>query len=331
MSTPTISVVVPTYEAAPYVERAVSSILAQTFQDFELVVVDDGSCDDTVDLVESIDDDRIRVIVRENETGITSALNRGIEESNGRYIARHDADDWSAPRRFEIQVRTLESNPELALVGTGAYLVDERGDVFARRRVLERPSLSDLRSHNEFVHGTVLMRRDALEAVDGYDEWFETAEDYDLWLRLADRYTVGNVDRPLYYFRQHDSSVYGRDLERLKLYHHLAVRRTASGIDRGLRSLIDREGIGAFYDRMSPSERRAFHTELAKEFLRYGDLPMGRTHSRQLVACSSIDPMGYVLLLLSYTHPTIATGVARAYRRVLNVRLALRNRLGPSR
>lgn len=325
MDSPLISVIMPTLNDVEYVERAVRSILNQNMSSLELIIIDDGSRDGTLERIGEFDDPRVSVFKRETETGVTSARNDGIRRASGEYIAVHDADDWSAPERFEKQVAYLNANPNVALIGTGAYLVDQTGNVRSRRRVLEDPSLDDLIEHNEFVHGSVMMRREVLEEMGGYDEWFLVAEDYDLWLRLAEEYEVRNIDEPLYYFRQHDESLYGSNLEELKLYHLLAVRRVTSGIDDEIRSLIDEEGIDALRDRLTESEKRWFHTELAREFLRYGDLRSGREH---VVKALRLDPVSVSLpgmLLLSMTTPSIAKAAARAYRRLINMMIGLRN------
>ena len=273
-----------------------------------------------------VTDERVSLVQRENETGVTSARNEGIHRASGEYIAAHDADDWSDPERFEKQVAYLDANPEVALVGTGADLVDEGDNIQSQRRVLESPSLSDLTEHNEFVHGSVMMRREALEEIGGYDEWFVVAEDYDLWLRLADEYEVRNIDEPLYYFRQHDDSLYGSNLEELKLYHLLAVRKVQSGLDAKLKREIDEHGIETLYERLTTDERRWFHAELAKENLRYGNLHEGRRHAKRLLDIDRTVPLAYALLPLSYTTPCVTKFAARTYRRLINAKIGLENR-----
>lgn len=316
----------PTLNEAEYIERAVGSILDQTYSELELIIIDDGSTDGTIERINEFDDNRIRLICRSNGSGITSALNRGLKEANGEYIARHDADDWSEQIRFKQQVDVLTEHPQIALLGTGAYLVDETGAIISQRRVLNKPEIYDLIEHNEFIHGSVMMRRDSLESIGGYDEWFETAEDYDLWLRLADEYEVRNIDEPLYYFRQHDESLYGSNLEELKLYHLLAVRRVTVGLDEPTKSLINDHGIKALYDDLDDEERRWFHTELAREFIRYGDLEAGRTHVLKALRLSPLSVTRLGMLLLTATTPRIAGTVAGAYRRLINVVIRLRNR-----
>jgi len=325
MSDPLLSVVMPTLNDSPYIERAIRSVQQQTYDNVELIIIDDGSTDGSFERITEVADERTKLIQRTDESGVTSARNEGIARANGKYIAVHDGDDWSSRDRFINQVRYLESNPSVALVGTGAYLVDQTGDILSRRRVLESPSLSELIEHNEFVHGSVMIRRKALEELGGYDEWFAVAEDYDLWLRLADKYEVRNIDEPLYYFRQHDDSLYGSNLEELKLYHLLAVRKVQSGLGDELKGQIDEQGIGTLYDQLTTSERRWFHEELAKENLRYGNLREGRRHASELWSIDRKHPLAYALFLLSYTTPDFTKFAARTYRRLRNRSLARNN------
>lgn len=326
MSSPSLSVVMPTYNAAEYIERSLESILRQSFEDYELIIIDDGSTDGTIELIEKQEDDRIHLIQREDENGITSALNRGIDETRGQYVARHDADDWSSPDRFDKQITYLESHPDVALLGTGAYLVDEDGQQISRRRVLENPRVENLIEHNEFVHGSVMMRQDALADLGGYDERFVTAEDYDLWLRLADAYSVANIDEPLYHFRQHDESIYGSNLETLKLYHVLATRRVAGGFDDELYAAIQSENPKAAVEIFTNEERIWFHTELARELIRYGNLRSGREHVHKAIRLNPTDLTLPVMLLLTYTTPTVALMAVSTYRKLINAKISMENR-----
>lgn len=326
MGSPTVSVIMPTLNNGAHIKQAVGSILEQSFSNFELLIVDDGSSDGTVSQISEFTDERIRLVQRTDETGVASARNEGLRRSSGRYVAVHDGDDWSHPDRLRTQVAYLEKNPEVAVIGTGANLVDEDGTVRARRHVLESPSRADIETHTEFVHGSVMMRRDVLKRVGGYDEWFALAEDYELWLRLADEYAVRNIDEPLYYFRQHDQSQYSSNLEATKLYHLLALWKSHSKLSDDLRSRIDERGVETFYAFLSTDERQWYHRELAKENLRYGKLNHGRQHAKRLLAIDRAQPIGYALLALAHTTPHMATFAARTYRRLLNAKIELQNR-----
>jgi len=326
MSSPVLSIVMPTYNASEFLDQALTSILEQSFGKYELIIVDDGSSDGTVEQIQATDDERVRLIQRES-TGITSALNRGIKESRGQYIARHDADDWSHPERLETQIQYLESHPNVAMVGTGAYLVDENGRRISRRRVLKDPTLDDLASHNEFIHGSVIMRRDPVEQLGGYDEWYETAEDYDLWLRMANEYDIRNIDDPLYYFRLHDESIYADNLELLKLYHVLAVRQHVTGLNTELEAKIDDQGVETLREDLTNDEQEWYHTALAREYIRYHNFEKGRSHAKRLLSIKALSPTVVALFVLSFAGPQVVDFVVNRYRSLINLRIALANRL----
>jgi glycosyltransferase involved in cell wall biosynthesis len=190
-----VSVVMTAHNEAPLIGEAVASILAQTFTDFELIVVDDGSTDGTADVVERFGDPRVRV-VRQANTGQPRAMNRGIREARGDLVARHDADDLSLPERFGRQVAFLDAHPDVALVGTGALLRNAAG----RDRVFHAvPSSQGVRRAlawgNPIVHTSVMMRRAAVEQAGAYADM--QFEDYDLWIRMAAAFPLANIAAPL--------------------------------------------------------------------------------------------------------------------------------------
>lgn len=315
----------PTYNAAEYIRSAINSILAQTLSDFELVIVDGGSTDGTPSIIESYENDRIRLI--RSNTGIPAARNRGIEEARGEYVACHDSDDRSHRMRFERQVQYLEDNEPVAAVGTGAVLVDENGERIARRRVATEPSLSDLVDVNHFVHGSMTFRRSTLEEVGYYDEWFELAEDYELVLRLANRYDLRNIDKPLYELQIRADSTYGSSLEEIWLYDRLAVKKLQNPEEwRELKRIVDQYGIQAARQHLSRKELTDYHRKVAKEFLRYGNPKEAQDHVRRAVSFSKPSLMLCLLYSLSFFPPTITKRTAEAYRRYfLNPWLRLAN------
>ena len=269
--TPRVSVVLPTLNAGRYINTALESLFSQTYENFEILVVDDGSTDRTISAVRSFNDERIRLLERDQPDGLAGALNDGIEAANGEYIARHDADDLSAPDRLARQVAFLDSHPAVALVGTATRMISESGDGRGIRHVLERPTVDDLLEKNQFVHGSVMFRKErVLEATGGYDTLFETSEDYDLWVRLADKHPVRNLDAPLYTLRLRQESVFADDLLPAKLFGRYASRRTAVGGQLDLDEQIRADGPSVIYHHLSQAERGALHAEIAQELLRYG-------------------------------------------------------------
>lgn len=201
---PVISVVLPVYNCAQYVGEAVQSILDQTFTDFELIIIDDGSTDQTPDVLREYRDPRIRRITQSNQ-GLAATLNRGIGLARGGYIARQDADDISLPERFHKQILYLESHPTCALVGTWAEIWQERERTERRHRhPCESSTLKfELLFNNPFVHSSVVLRKTALDRVGGYaPDGFPQTGDYELWSRIAHEYDVGNVPEIFQIYRE---------------------------------------------------------------------------------------------------------------------------------
>lgn len=186
---PRVSVLMPVYNGARFLESAVRSVLDQTFTDFELVAVDDGSSDKTPRILAELAarDGRIRVI-RQANTGIVGALNNGLAECRGAYVARMDGDDLCLPDRFAEQVAHLDANPGCVLVGGLAELIDEhgatRGIVAGGPHRMTRLDVFPPRIAVS-IHPLVMIRRAALEAIGGYRADFPHAEDYDLYIRLS--------------------------------------------------------------------------------------------------------------------------------------------------
>jgi hypothetical protein len=202
---PRVSVVLPVYNCPTYVRLAIDSMLAQTFTDFELIAIDDGSRDTTPEVLSRIDDPRVRVITQENR-GLPATLNRGIELARGQYIARQDHDDYSRPERLARQVAYLDAHPACALVGTWAEIIE--GDTATGRvhtHSCENVALKlELLFDNPFVHSSVTMRRAAIVAVGGYctDPDRQPPEDYELWSRLARRFELANIGEVLHAYRE---------------------------------------------------------------------------------------------------------------------------------
>ncbi len=189
---PRVSIILPSSREAPYLAASIESVHAQTFNDWELIIVDDGLSNTARIFVSEIvrKNSRVRLVGDRVQRGIQRALNCGIQESRGEYIARIDDDDvWVDPEKLARQIEFLDKNPQYVLVGTGAIIVDVNNREMSRYRMPEHDS--DIRrsilSKNCFLHSSVVFRkRDALIS-GGYDESIRTRhiEDYDLWLKLG--------------------------------------------------------------------------------------------------------------------------------------------------
>jgi glycosyltransferase involved in cell wall biosynthesis len=206
--TPLVSVVMPVRNGGALLRAAVESILDQTLRDLELIVVDDGSTDGSRDVIKSLDDPRIRLVEQE-PLGLVAALNRGLAEAKGAYVARMDADDLSLPERLERQAAFLAAHPEVGLVATSFRIV-ETGQEQQRTTLLPTRS-SDLRMRlllrNPFSHGSIMVPRPVLERAGPYSDAYGNNEDYDLWRRIARDHELAALPEVLYAYREHEAGV----------------------------------------------------------------------------------------------------------------------------
>jgi glycosyltransferase involved in cell wall biosynthesis len=209
---PLISVVMPVYNSEKYLHEAVESILGQTFTDFELIAIDDGSSDGSAAILESFCRSDTRMIVQRHSQnqGIGAAVNTGLALARGRYIARMDADDISLPERFEKQAAFLEKHPEIDVIGSAVQLVDDRGQNIG---VLSAP-LEDLAIRwasifsSPFMQATIMFRRSVIEEHDlHYRGTIKQSEDFDFSIRLLEHAHGINFAEPLYIYRIHSASV----------------------------------------------------------------------------------------------------------------------------
>lgn len=198
---PRVTVLMSVYNDHGYLARAVESILHQSFEEFEFLIIDDGSTHPLGSL-NAFSDSRIVVHKQEN-MGLTRSLNRGIGLAAGELIARMDADDVSAPRRLELQVAQLESDPKLDLVGSFFDIVDAEGNLVERKELITDPiyRLWRLQFHNNYGHGTVMFRKKAVIDAGMYNEDLLYAQDFDLWSRLSRKTNTSVIPEVLYRYR----------------------------------------------------------------------------------------------------------------------------------
>ena len=221
---PKVSVLMSVYNGEAYLERSITSILSQTYRDFEFLIFNDASTDSTEAILKNVHDPRIKVITNTVNLGLTKSLNRGIEIARGQYIARMDADDLSLPFRFEIQVGFLDSHPEYAILGSSYLLIDQEGRTLSLVKVPVDDSQirENLLKQNCFGHGSVMMRREAVQRVGGYDERFKCSQDYELWLRIVEAFKASNIEEALYCWRLSNDSISKMNEWEQKYYASLA-------------------------------------------------------------------------------------------------------------
>lgn len=228
-----VSVLMPVYNAAPYLREAIDSILAQTFTDFEFLVINDGSTDTSEEIITSYDDQRINYLKNEQNQGLVNTLNIGIEAAQGEYIARMDADDISLPARFSRQVDFMDQHPQVGACGT-AYRYF--GEVEETKWLPPdyRQAFTLLSSTSCLGHPTSLIRRSVLQHYNiRYEKEYEYAEDYALWIRIGQVSHLCSLSELLLLYRWHSSNKSKTDsnalLARNKarvLWHELLLGRT---------------------------------------------------------------------------------------------------------
>ncbi|MBI2720866.1 MAG: glycosyltransferase [Bacteroidetes bacterium] len=203
-NSPLISVLLPVYNAGKFLHESIESILNQTFSDFELIIINDGSKDNSKEIINSFNDTRIVFIDQEN-IGLAASLNKGLGLARGKFIARQDNDDISLSQRFEKQLMFFEKNPNVALLGTAAEITDEQGRPTGRFHRHSSDSLTlkfTLLFNNPFVHSSVMFRKSVIEKTGSYSTDTAVFEDYDLWSRIARVASVSNLNEYLLKYRE---------------------------------------------------------------------------------------------------------------------------------
>jgi glycosyltransferase involved in cell wall biosynthesis len=214
MGNPKISVLMPNFNDARFLPQAIESILGQTFSDFEFIIVDDSSTDDSWDIIQAYAQKDSRIIALRNDRNlkICQTLNRGLALAKGEYIARMDSDDVSLPERFERQVKFMEDekNNEVGVCGTNFFIINENGERTGKN---DFPESNDLCRktfwfRNPFGHNTVMIRKKCFNEAGDYREEYIYAEDLELWMRIGQKYKLYNIQERLVEFRSFGDSTF---------------------------------------------------------------------------------------------------------------------------
>jgi len=200
-----VTVLMPVYNDAGTVEAATESILAQTYTDWDLLIIDDGSTDQTPASLQRLarQDKRITVLRNPTNRGLAASLNIGWRQARGELIARMDGDDLCLPERLQCQVQFMTAHPEVGVLGTGVEYMDKDGRTLGRgvRPRRHEELVRKVLRETPFFHSSVMVRRAFYEALGGYDERFQRGQDRDLWLRGRHRFRYHNLPEPLIRYR----------------------------------------------------------------------------------------------------------------------------------
>lgn len=205
---PRVTVLMPVYNGEEYLREAVDSVLNQTFTDFELLIINDGSTDKSVEIIESYSDSSIRLVHNEKNIKLGATLNKGLHLARGEYIARMDCDDISLPSRLEKQVAFMDSNPKIVVCGTWIRTFGGATSSVSRYATDSDNIRCIMLFDSSMAHPSVMMRRECL--INNkllYDEEMKYAQDYDLWVRCAQLFPLKNIDEVLLLYRQHAKQI----------------------------------------------------------------------------------------------------------------------------
>lgn len=312
---PSISVVMPVYNAAKYVHAAVESILRQSYGNFEFIIIEDASTDDTPLIVEkySVEDPRIRIIKNERNSGVAASLNKGLDNARGEFIARMDADDISYPQRLRKQMDFLIKNPDICLVATSYERIDEEGNILAPIVLnLDTKTLKMLmRCDNYISHGSVMFRREPIIKLGKYREKCLHTEDHDLWLRIIEKYDIALMPEILYQFRITRQSVSSKYAMEMAYYKNLILKfaeeRQKFGKDSYEKLVKEPISIEPTSEKQSLA---SLHLQRGLAFLSSNIKNQARIEFRECIKARPLH-LWYWLLMLAAIMPTMILDIAR--------------------
>jgi glycosyltransferase involved in cell wall biosynthesis len=304
-----ITVLMPVYNGEKYIAEAVQSVLDQSFADFELLIVNDGSTDNTEKVIRSFTDKRIVLLNRPNG-GVSAALNTGLSAAKGKYIARFDADDVCYPQRLEKQHLFLESNPGYVMVGSDADYMSEEGEYLFTYRNIGHSNgeiQERINIYCPFVHSTVMYLKDVILDCGAYEINAHTFEDYFLWTRVIKKGKVCNFKEPLIKVRFNPASVTVDEKDRDPLFVRLKKKALRTG------EITDEEGAALLKSikSLSPEKKESsYNRMLGKKYLWNNYQPAkARRHLLKAIRIEPAKLSGYVLLALTFFPKSLITAL----------------------
>ena len=314
LNNPKINVIMSVYNGEKYLGEAIESILNQSFTDYEFIIVNDGSTDNSLKIIQSYHDKRVCLINNETNIGLTKSLNKAIEQARGEYIARQDADDISLPNRLEEQMRYLIQYPETALLGTSIYIINEGGKVLGKKIASTNPRDSLLKS-NQFNHGSTMFKSKVVRELGGYNELLLYCQDYDLWLRMAKHHEVKNLKQVLYKLRSHNENVQFKKRDKAALYHLLAQRLARNDLEAELLKVIKDSGIESLRPHLNKDEKVILGKAVAYMHLQHDEVKLAREEYWKVLKLKPISCKNWANLILSYLGRGIHTKADKIYQK----------------
>lgn len=312
-----ITVLMPAYNAAPYIAEAITSVLQQSFTNFELLVINDGSTDNTENIVRNFTDGRIRLI-NQPHSGVAAALNLGLLNATAPLIARFDADDICYPQRLQRQFDFFQSYPHYVLIGSDVNYADENGEHLYKytNTAYTHEAISNyVVSDCPFIHSSVMYKKAVALELGGYDAKAHTFEDYRLWLQFITKGKVCNLNEPLITVRLNPGSVTVDEKLRGRRFAELKREMLFAAIISGpqeeeLLRILQSQSFGSF-------KKYSYNILVAKKYLWNNYQPAkARENVRLAISFKPFQLTGYGLWLLSFLPKTIVTGFYSGYKSI---------------
>ena len=297
-NSPQVSVVMSVYNSEKYLREAIDSILNQTFKNFEFIIINDGSTDRSLEIIQSYNDDRIRFINQEN-TGLAKALNNGIAIARSDYIARMDADDIAYPERIQKQYKFLLNNPEYIIVGSNANIIDMEGNFVHHSNLpIKNEEMKGKLPETRFIHPSVMFRKDSFYKAGKYPEYMLKAQDYVLFNRMAKYGKFANIREKLLQYRIVPTANSTRDSKISERFNKILSK----AIENNKISDNDYDYLKTITSNRNSKERLAnYHLHLAKKYLWNNYQP--RTARKNLIEAIKIRAVcifPYLLFAVSF-------------------------------
>lgn len=218
MENPLITVSMAVYNGESYIKEAIDSILNQTFKNFELLIINDGSTDNSMNIINSYTDSRIRILHNEKNSGERFTRNRAVFEAKGKYIAILDCDDLTSPNRLEVQYNYLEANPEISLCGTWGIIIDENGNEFGNKitHSIDPEYINiEMLFSNQFINSSVMYKTQIGKDIGGYIS-VDIPPDYAFFSRISENYKMANIPEFLVQYREHSQGISKTKIDQLR-------------------------------------------------------------------------------------------------------------------
>lgn len=228
---PKVTVLMSVYNGEKYLKETIKSILKQKFKDFEFLIINDGSTDKSIEIIESYSDNRIKLINNEKNIGLTATLNKGLDLAQGEYIARIDSDDISLPIRLKKQVNFMDENPQIGVCGSWVKFFQDSSAI-VKYPLTSNEIKVEMLFENPLAHPSVIIRKDLLKQNNlYYDTEFKSAQDYELWTRASKYFDFANIPEVLLYYRWHESQVSRANFKSQDKYRDSIIKNQLMNLD----------------------------------------------------------------------------------------------------